>query len=269
MKVLANNQIEGVPITAGGGASLGHGLPGFQKFIEDAHIIVSEYLGVSIGSIWATCAANGKSWEESAEILVEMTNPSLFMCLRMLWPSANPFRNVGFLDMMPHLEDICARHKLCWQDNLTLLGSDGCTACLFRSPSAKRRQYAGADLVVSASLPKALASSCCVPFGFRPTTNFFKPGLPLVFDGGLSHPHPGRFWSTPAIIAKLLSSSFLDRKFPDRACDFVTKVGHPDKNAMQMACKSDRQEMFEYAYRAAEHDLGPLIDLGLLPVSAR
>jgi len=266
MKVFTNCHIEGVPITAGGGASLGHGLPGFQKFIEDSHIVVSEYLGVSIGSIWATCAANGKSWEESAEILIEMTNPSLFMCLRMLWPSANPFRNVGFLDMVPHLEDICARHKLRWQDNLTLLGSDGLWPCLFQSPSAKRRHYAGADVVVSASLPKAMATSCCVPFGFRPTINFFRPGLPLVFDGGLSHPHPGSFWSHPAIIAKLLSSSFLDWRFPDRSCDFVTKVGHPGKNAMQMATKGDRKEMFDYGYRAAKHDLLPMIDQGLIPV---
>src|SRR5208282_126640 len=120
-------------------------------------------------------------------------------------------------------------------------------------------------VVVSASLPVAVATSCCVPFGFRPTTNFFKPGLPLVFDGGLFHPHPGSFWSTPAIIAKLLSSSFLDRRFPDRACDFVTMVGHPGKSAMQRATKSDRKEMFEYAYRTAEHDLGPLIDQGLIP----
>jgi predicted acylesterase/phospholipase RssA len=250
-------QAEGIPVVLGGGGMRGVSLLGFLDFLEEEQVICSDYTGVSIGSVVATLYTNGYSTQEIRQVFIEeLCSPSFSLMWRSLIPPVfNPLRMFcgGFFNLLPFMTYLVDKYKLEHKPNLRIIAFD-----LHTCKPVEMNDF---------PMEVALAASCAVPGMMRPVP-FEKDGQSyMLVDGGAYHPHPGKFCSTPAIIAKLIDLPGMDLLFPDRREDFVATVGDPFSRFFTKLNVKDVDKLHQYGYRKAQEALAAFIRRGDIPVA--
>lgn len=251
---------DGVPVVLGGGASRGPGLLGLVDVLNEARVLRSGYLGVSIGSIVATLLMNGFTTEQIAEFFATWLKKmwGLGGVLRALFPPIfDPVRFVGggVLDLVPIMEDFVREYEL--KPAADILGYD------LRSREAV--VFKGGE---DYPLARVLAGACAVPGLMRPVSLKHNGRSMLVADGGIWHPHPGALCDKPAVIGKLIYPTGMGLVYPDRDCDFVVEVGMPFAPFFTALSLEKVEELRQYGYSRARKALSLPLRRGLLPVAA-
>ena len=260
-KGVCHNKNDGVPVVLGGGASRGPGHSGLLDALDDARVLISMYIGISIGSIVGAFRTNNRTTEQIDDVFVSGLQKmwSVGGVLRALVPPVfQPLRlfGGGVLDLVPIMSDLVDEYGLTTQDNLYIVAYD--------LISRQVVVFSGHDY----NLKLALAASCAVPGMMRPVEVYYKGRRMLLVDGGVFHPHPGSLCAKPAIIGKLIDTVGLNLVYTDREEDVICSVGKPFAPFFTSLSREKVTELHEYGYTQARDALAVPLRRGLLPIAA-
>lgn len=264
-----------VEAVLGAGGSKGPCHLGFLHFVEDARIDVGTITGVSIGAIIAALHANTQSATTTRKLFLREIGRPTSPLIQALKPITSPtaWALGGRLNLRRTFDELVGKYGLKPQPNLRIVAYD----ILGRKPVV----FEGTDY----DLGEALAATSALPRLISP----IPYGEALLSDGGLYHPYPTEFCRGKAIVAKLGQAS----KLPLEKLSFTNMVMHfiemmearlaktideaQDHHYVDIGMREVAGLTFglslktnlaqvDHGYAAAERQLLPLIEKGLIPI---
>lgn len=236
-----------------GGAHMGAVHPGALQALQDQKINVFAYAGISIGSVMAAFASNGKSQDEMRRLMLQdfLNTPDAARSLIPPLVSAKRLALGGFVDQVPGMRKLVRKFQLEPNDKLMPLAFDLNTRRFYR--------FAG-----DYDLGLALAAACAPWPAARPVEYRDRQGKTHYLIDALAYLlHKERICpGNPSVIARLFPVS----RRSTAADEVQSMIGFPRGKIFTRVTPVEYDSYWQHGYDRMSTSLKEALDKGVLPL---